>query len=324
MAKKRSTEQNQVSAGLPYAELPIFNDAGKKKVQLTSLEKKVVKILQKNKLDKLNPAQKKVLLERLRTPYIRLSEPYEPGELKSLSKVKFGVISDTHINSQYSDWGILSTIYDKFEQEKVQAVFHCGNLTAGETVYPGQSDDLRCFGWEETIKIVKKEYPEIKDVKTYFITGKHDSNYTKKINGEIDIGREINNVRPDLVYISMQGGGCKLWVGDIKVGKNTLIKLVHPNMAAPYAISYPAQKIVDSIEGGKKPQILLFGGFQKYDWIIYRDIEVIQAGTIQHQTPYMLSKKWFGSLVGLIVDAELQENGALVKRLTVSEIPFYE
>lgn len=316
MAKKKAgknTDATKVmSAGL------------KNKSSKSKLEETVEKYIRQNNLHKLNPSQKKILLERLRTPYVRLSEPYEPPELKTIKYIKFGVISDTHINSQYSDWGILSTIYDKFEKEKVHAVFHCGDLTDGETVYPGQSDDLRCFGWEEVVKMVKKEYPKINGVKTYFITGKHDSNYLKRENGQIDIGREINLVRDDLVYISMQGGGGKLWVGDIKLGKNTLMKLVHPNMAAPYAISYPSQKMVDSIEGGKKPQILLLGGFHKYDWIPYRDIEVIQAGTTQHQTPYMLSKKWFGSLTGIIVEAELQENGELARRPTVSEIPFYD
>jgi hypothetical protein len=64
--------------------------------------------------------------------------------------------------------------------------------------------------------------------------------------------------------------------------------LIHPGGGTSYALSYRAQKIVESLEGGTKPDLLAIGHYHKADMIpSYRNVCAIQTGTFERQTPFM-------------------------------------
>jgi len=63
--------------------------------------------------------------------------------------------------------------------------------------------------------------------------------------------------------------------------------MLHPDGGSSYAISYKSQKIIESLEGGHKPNVLLIGHFHKSEYIFYRNIHCIQAGTLEGQTKFM-------------------------------------
>ncbi len=237
--------------------------------------------------------------------------------------MKFGVVSDTHLNSKYSSLDFLYTLYDRFEKEKVDFVVHCGDMTDGEGI-AGNLTEVLHHGAEEVIDYVVKVYPKI-DAKTYFISGRHDATYIKR--ERIDICAEIANKRKDLVYICtaedlLQG----IHQGDINIGNagNTTIKLLHPLDRQPYASSYPVQKIVQSFGGGHKPQILIVGAYHKIEQLEPREVCAIQAGSTQYQTAWRLTHKLPSVLGGSLVDVQVNKNGSLKQTPTFTIIPFYE
>lgn len=82
---------------------------------------------------------------------------------------KFGVISDTHLCNRNSRLDVLYALYDKFEQEGIEVVFHAGNLLDGETRYNGQ--ELLVHGVEGQVEYLYRNYPQKDGMITKFITG---------------------------------------------------------------------------------------------------------------------------------------------------------
>ena len=66
--------------------------------------------------------------------------------------------------------------------------------------------------------------------------------------------------------------------------------MLHPDGGSSYAISYKSQKIVESLEGGVKPEVLHIGHFHKAEYLFYRNIHVFQNGCLQSQSKFMKGK----------------------------------
>jgi len=195
-------------------------------------------------------------------------------------RCKIGVISDTHLGSLHENIGLLLTAYSIFEREKVQAIYHAGDLCEGERMFRGQEYEIYAHGADAQVKNCVDKYP-VSKIPTYFILGSHDLSFFKT--SGIDIGTQIADKRPELHY-------CGREVADIRVklnGHTIKIRLVHPGKGSAYAVSYYLQKHIEALTGGEKPNILIQGHTHKSIFIFYRNIFALQAGTCQHQTPFM-------------------------------------
>ena len=81
------------------------------------------------------------------------------------------------------------------------------------------------------------------------------------------------------------------------------MQLIHPGGGSSYALSYRPQKIVESLEGGTKPDMLAIGHYHKADYIpSYRNVATLQVGTFQRQTPFMSRQGLAAHVGGWIVD----------------------
>lgn len=76
-----------------------------------------------------------------------------------------------------------------------------------------------------------------------------------------------------------------------------------------YSWSYRPQKIAESLEGGTKPNVLLIGHYHKAEYLFYRNIHIVQAGTTQAQTPWMRSKALYASLGYWILELDVTDEG---------------
>lgn len=68
--------------------------------------------------------------------------------------------------------------------------------------------------------------------------------------------------------------------------RNTLL-VMHPGGGSSYAVSYRPQKIVESLQGGEKPGVIVIGHYHKLSSNMFRNVWAIQAGCSQDQTPFM-------------------------------------
>ena len=78
--------------------------------------------------------------------------------------------------------------------------------------------------------------------------------------------------------------------------------------------SYRMQKIIESLEGGTKPDLLAAGHFHKMDLLpSYRNVLGIQTGTMQDQTPFMVRKGLAANVGGWIIRIEPGDGHLVVK-----------
>src|SRR5690606_12736822 len=73
--------------------------------------------------------------------------------------------------------------------------------------------------------------------------------------------------------------------------KSAMLLLAHPGSGSAYALSYTVQKIVESLEGGEKPAVGLWGHYHKMMFANVRNVWCIQTGCTQDQSPFMRKKR---------------------------------
>lgn len=96
------------------------------------------------------------------------------------------------------------------------------------------------------------------------------------------------NTKPSIVHYEGPIYCCEVPNGLINVRRNGRTLWTHNS----YALSYRLQKIVESIEGGTKPNMIIAGHDHKSLYLPnLRNIQALAAGCIQHQTPWMRRKK---------------------------------
>jgi len=227
------------------------------------------------------------------------------------SKLKIGVVSDTHLGSWYECLDELHTFYKICEKQKVKAIVHAGDILDGNMRHQGWENEIHTFGADRQVNYCAKHYPSIRGVKTYFIDGNHDLSHWKK--GGIQTGKRISEKRKDMVCL-----------GDTEadvVLNGVKIRLRHPTDGTAYAKSYKGQKIVNEIESGMKPQILIIGHYHYCIYFFARNIHVFHPGAFQRQTQWMRGKHLKPDVGGWIL--EIHKCGNEVLELTSTWIPFY-
>lgn len=226
---------------------------------------------------------------------------------------KFGVISDTHLNSREQQLTHLNRLYDIFAAEGVSDVYHAGDITAGEGMYSGQIYEIFNVGFDNQTDYIIEKYPSRRGITTHFITGNHDLSYYKSRG--VDPGEKISLKRPDLHYLGK-------WAAWVKIGENTKMYLLHPDSGQAYAVSYKPQKIAAGFIGGDKPNIMLLGHWHQSEYLFERNIHILQCGCFEGQTPFLKRKGIMPKIGGWIVEVHIGKDGT-VERFKSEFVPFF-
>lgn len=213
--------------------------------------------------------------------------------------VKFGVISDTHFNSKYSQITYLNQFYDICVKNNIDTIYHCGDIDDGEQMRVGHAYENYTQGATEHINEIIKNYPYRKNITTYFITGNHDASFRKSCG--LDIGNIIESRRQDLKYLGKD-------VVTIDLNNNITMMLRHPWDGTAYALSYKPQKIIEAMRDSLiKPDILVIGHYHKMEYLKYLGIHCLQAGCFQGNTSFTLGKGIRISIGGWIVTIKIKD-----------------
>jgi len=218
------------------------------------------------------------------------------------TKIKFGVLSDSHIGNKFFDSKLMSYAAKTFNDEKVDFVIFGGDACEGhyESKRQGSIFELEHIGGDAQVMRAVKEFSKIKRP-IYAITGNHETNTFFKMSG-FDIGKMIAEQVKNWNYLG-QGRGI------IALPYGNKIEVVHPDGGSSYAISYRSQKIAESLEGGTKPGILLISHFHKAEYLFYRNIHIIQTGCIEGQTEFMRNRHLSAHKGFWLVEAEVGKHG---------------
>lgn len=236
---------------------------------------------------------------------------------------KFGVVSDTHLCSTFERLDVLHALYDIFEDEGITTVYLPGNYIDGVTSF--NMFQLKTpVGFDKQLDYFLEKFPQKPGIKTYFIDGDEHEGWYFRREGIVP-GRHLENMaqevgRDDLVFL----GYMEADVSYITPEGRTIVRLFHPKRGTAYAISYSPQKIVESYQGGEKPDIVLLGHFHKAEYMpTYRNIHIIQCGCTQDQSLFMRGKSLEAHIGGWVIQFKQRPLGS-VCRLRAEFIGFYD
>ena len=293
--KKKTIDLSEISRGL--AEGPL----GQQKIKKLETEK---------------TALTEALLQTLKR-----ARPYEIPVKTDQNTIRFGVIGDTQIGSLYQRLDALGLFYEQCASEGVMDILHAGDVLDGWKVYKGQEFELHPEGgsWAGQRKIFADKVPCIDGMRTVFITGNHDASFKKLIG--MSPGEELGRARSDWKFIGEDTGTVILKAEN---GQRFTVQLLHPGGGTAYAVSYHAQKIIESLAGGQKPDLICIGHYHKGLYMpAYRNVACLLAGTFQDQSPFMVQHSLAAHVGGWIVSVALNERKKLTSRMQCEWIGFY-
>ena len=252
-----------------------------------------------------------------REPIVIDSKRYFGGNI-----VRFGLVGESHIGSKFERVDAANAMYDLFEKEGIKQVYHTGNTIDGYRVGINEHD-VYAIGMDEQVQAFIDKYPQRKGIKTSFISAPdHEGWWVKRTH--VDIGKYIemkaqDQGRKDLEHIGYMEADIELK----RPGGSSILRVVHPSGGTAYAISYKAQKMGTSYQGGEKPRILCIGHFHKMDYLYWREIFCFQAGCLVDQTSFMRSQLIEAMVGGWIIEAHQNDDG-VITRCKGEFVPFFD
>ena len=249
-----------------------------------------------------------------------LVKTYSPEELKGLLthlqtstsksiekviwdkwRLKFALVSDTHLGNKQSAKKELSDFYKKAWDEWVEAFVHCGDLVDGTgNVFKGQVYELENVWYDEQLKTAVNDYPYYWDIKTYVVWWNHDESFLKE-NGA-NIIKNIANLRDDII---------DMWFYDARIKLNGVsINAHHGWWNMSYAKSYKPQKLIENIDTRNQPDIFASGHWHDALYMAYRNIHSFLPWAFLKQN--LLAKRFnLGTTIwGWIVEVDIKEDGS--------------
>ncbi len=235
-------------------------------------------------------------------------------EIKSFpdNKFRFGAFGDLHAASKYCRWEVREDLTRRAEKFGAQAILDTGNWIDGEASF--NRYDVEKVGMDEQLGILADRYPKT-PVPTYAVTGADHEGWYVKREG-IDIGRHCESVMRQAGHLWTNLGYMQadIILRNHNTGVASVLRIMHPGGGSAYALSYRPQKIIESMEGGEKPAVLLMGHYHKIDFGLVRNVWYVQTGTGQDQTPFMAQKAIEAHVGGFLIEMEQDpETGGIVE-----------
>lgn len=248
----------------------------------------------------------KLLEARIQRPRVYIA--------RATTHYKFAVVSDTHLVDKACALSELHHFYQKCKNEGVTEIVHAGDLLAGQGVYPGQLNDLLCFGADAHLNYAYENYPFVPEIKTYCISGNHDFDYHKS--GGINILEHLSQRRADIIYLGIYDATVVL--NGIKIG-------LHHGAGGPaYAESYKIQKYIEKVGGGQKPQIYVLGHYHGSFYMFYRNIHALLPGCWQKPNDFSVRHGFPNMIGGWIIDLSVaNDRHSTITDISTKFVAFY-
>lgn len=249
-----------------------------------------------------------------------------PGRFELKSKPGeeqvYGITSDNHLCSKYARLDVLEAAYDHFERRGITHVFNAGNWIDGEARF-NKTELLTAPGMDNQLDYMIDKFPVRSGITTHFIAGDDHEGWYAQREG-IEIGRYLEARakaagRADLHYLGYAESDVALRCGS----GAAVARVVHPGGGSAYATSYTAQKLVESYQGGEKPQVLIIGHYHKFEHGFPREVHCVQAGCTSDQSLFMRKKK-LAAHVGFLEIRITQDRAGVITRFGVEWFPFFD
>ena len=282
---------------------------------------------------KIELTKNKVLLTQSKIDpiLIKIKELYSPQELQALAKgykippytmkmpvinfngehFRFGVMGDTHLGSIYTSPELIYKAFEEFKKAGCEFMVHSGDVVEGMSGRPGHIYELTHVGYENQKKHSIEVFSQC-PIDSYFIDGNHDRWFIKSSGALI-----VKDMCESIEGATFLGHD----EGDIRLKKNAILRLWHGEDSSSYSVSYRMQKVVESLTGGEKPNIMILGHVHKQAYIFERNIQCISSGCMQYQSAWMRGKRLPAHVGFHIIDVWVNDKG--VSKFKVEWFPIY-
>jgi len=226
----------------------------------------------------------------------------------------FGAFGDLHAGSKYCRWDVREDLVRRAEKRRAQAIFDGGNWIDGDARF--NKHDLVASGLAPQCKLLAKKHPKTR-IPIFAVTGDDHEGWYAQREG-IDVGAYAAGIMQDAGHDWTDLGYMEAHIRLVNAnsGKASILAVVHPGGGSAYAHSYRPQKIIESLEGGEKPAVLLLGHYHKLEAGNCRNVWYLQTGCQQDQTPFMRKKSIEAHVGGAIVTLEQDpKTGAIIGML---------
>lgn len=230
--------------------------------------------------------------------------------------IRFGYFSDPHIGAREFDWLLWRKMAAFFREVGVKIVYSPGDIVEGMSGRPGQIYDLEAIGFQAQVKLAAKAIDMLKGMEVYSILGNHDLWFKDKAGVDASVGVELAQRCPHFHHLGD-------WEADVVLAKGVTMKLFHSNDGTAYATSYKLQKLIESLEGGKKPALILSGHYHKQLAMFSRNVWGFECGTLCGQTQWMRGKKIAAHKGFGVIELWVKPTGG-IERLRHEFFPHYD
>jgi hypothetical protein len=202
-----------------------------------------------------------------------------------------------------------------FRHENIKNVYCVGDNLEGMSGRPGHIYELAHIGATAQLDYATRMFHLAQDLQFYIIDGNHDQWFKEKGNIGLVAGAELAKANPNVHFLGE-------WEAHIQLADNVDMLMFHANDGTAYADSYKLQKLIESLEGGKKPAIILSGHYHKQIAIFRRNVFGFECGTLCGQTRFMRGKKLQAHKGFGIIEVWTGSRG--VERLKHEFVPYYD
>lgn len=258
---------------------------------------------QKKDLAKL---ERDLAIERAKVTALSDAQGMTVIEKPKSCKLRFGLLSDTHIGSLYFNAPAFAGLFAYYKAQGIRKVYHAGDVLSGHKMYKGHEYEVHDLGFGAQLE--RLAALDTCGVQVHFITGNHDASF-KSLAG-VKVGEEIAVAASTWRHIGDEQARIRF---ETPNGPYDL-HLIHPGGGTAYAVSYKPQKIIESLGGGTKPNMIAIGHYHKAEYLpSYRNVASIQTGTLEKQTPFMARQGLAAHVGGWLIEVDVGKTCNVVK-----------
>lgn len=227
-------------------------------------------------------------------------------------RVKFGVVSDTHLGHKKQQLTAWRDFTSQAEEFGAEFMLHAGDVVDGGHMHRDQEFELFRHGADSQATYAIENMPVLRNrrkraLPTYVIGGNHDGSFFN--DAGVNVLAHVAREREDVQFLGAPTA--TFHVAGLR------ITLMHPDGGPSYARSYKLQKIVEQWPSGEKPHVLLDGHWHVACHLPgYRNVEAFALPCFQAQTAYLRRKGLAPVVGGLLFDVEYSDAG--LEKLTTS------
>lgn len=234
----------------------------------------------------------------------------------------FGASGDLHAASKYTRWDVREDLYRQFSEGGAQCVFDTGNWIDGEASF--NRYDIETHGLDEQCRQLAYQHPMVRGLPTYAVWGDDHEGWYASREG-IDVGKYCESIMRERGHDWTNIGFMEAHVilKNANTGSTAKLSVVHPGGGSSYAVSYTSQKLIESLEGGEKPDVALYGHYHKLWAGLIRGVWVAQTGTAQDQTPFMRKKRLEAHVGGCLIKLKQDPKSGAITSMTPELIRYF-